>query len=204
MEEQGKESLDKLLEHLAWTRRELNALGIDTMECFNRPEVYQSDATRLVLDISELGFTGFHGEDILRQAGVQVEMSDSRRLVLVCTVADRMEDFQGLVAACKHLSTHTGNSAIKGRKLTISREIPRQMLSPKAAFAGNVEWISLGQAAGRICGGAPVGPYPPGIPTYYPGELISKSGLEGLLENQAQGAQLFGLSQDGKISVIIE
>jgi arginine/lysine/ornithine decarboxylase len=62
----------------------------------------------------------------------------------------------------------------------------------------------LEQAAGRICGGAPVGPYPPGIPTYYPGELINKSGLEGLLENRDQGAQLFGLSEDGKISVIIE
>ncbi len=78
------------------------------------------------------------------------------------------------------------------------------MLSPKEAFAGNVEWVLLDQAAGRICGGAPVGPYPPGIPSYYPGELITKSGLEGLLENQAQGAQLFGLSEDDKISVIID
>ena len=204
MEEQGKEALDKLLEHLAWTRNELRTLGIDTMEGFSRPEVYQTDATRLVLDISELGLTGFQGEEILRQAGVQVEMSDSHRLVLVCTVADRREDFQGLVDACKHLSTHMGNREIKGRKLTISREIPRQMLSPKEAFAGNVEWVSLEQAAGRICGGAPVGPYPPGIPTYYPGELITASGLEELLENQTQGAHLFGLSEDGKISVITE
>ena len=200
----GKEALDKLLEHLAWTRNELRTLGIDTMEGFSRPEVYQTDATRLVLDISELGLTGFQGEEILRQAGVQVEMSDSHRLVLVCTVADRREDFQGLVDACKHLSTHMENREIKGRKLTISREIPRQMLSPKEAFAGNVEWISLERVAGRICGGAPVGPYPPGIPTYYPGELITASGLEELLENQTQGAHLFGLSEDGKISVITE
>ncbi len=204
MEEQGKEALDKLLEHLTWTRRELRALGIDTMEDFNRPEIYQIDATRLVLDISELGLSGFQGEEILRQAGVQVEMSDSQRLVLVCTVADHREDFERLVDACKQLSTHMENREIKSRKLTISREIPRQMLSPKEAFAGNVEWISLEQAAGRICGGAPVGPYPPGIPKYYPGEFITASGLEELLENQMQGANLFGLSEDGKISVILE
>ncbi|NLC45192.1 MAG: aminotransferase class I/II-fold pyridoxal phosphate-dependent enzyme [Clostridiales bacterium] len=204
MEEHGKVSLDMLLEHLTWTRSELNTLGIDTMQGYSRSEIYQIDATRLVLDISKLGLTGFQGEEILRQAGVQVEMSDSHRLVLVCTVADRREDFQCLVDACKHLSTHMGNREIKGRKLTISREIPRQMLSPKEAFAGNVEWVLLDQAAGRICGGAPVGPYPPGIPSYYPGELITKSGLEGLLENQAQGAQLFGLSEDDKISVIID
>lgn len=204
MDEQGKEALDKLLEHLTWTRRELRALGIDTMEDFNRPEIYQIDATRLVLDISELGLSGFQGEEILRQAGVQVEMSDSQRLVLVCTVADHREDFERLVDACKQLSIHMRKREIKSRKLTISREIPRQMLSPKEAFAGNVEWISLEQAAGRICGGAPVGPYPPGIPKYYPGELITASGLEELLENQMQGANLFGLSEDGKISVILE
>jgi arginine/lysine/ornithine decarboxylase len=204
MVEHGKEALDKLLEHLAWTRRELHVLGIDTMDGYRRPEVYQTDATRLVLDISELGLTGFQGEEILRKAGVQVEMSDSHRLILVCTVADQKEDFVRLVDACKHLSTHMGNAGITDRKLTISREIPRQMLSPKEAFAGKIEWVSLKQAVGRICGGAPVGPYPPGIPKYYPGELITASGVEELLENQAQGANLFGLSEDGRISVILE
>ncbi len=204
MEEQGEETLDKLLEYLVWTRKELRTLGIDTMESYSRPEVCQIDTTRLVLDISELGLTGFQGEEILRQAGIQVEMSDSHRLVLVCTVADRRVDFKNLVDACKHLSTHIGDREIKSRKLTISREIPRQMLSPKEAFAGKVEWISLKHAMGRICGGTPVGPYPPGIPKYYPGELITASGLEELLENQGQGAQLFGLSEEGKISVILE
>lgn len=204
MEEQGKEALDKLLENMAWARKKLQALGIDTMEGYRRPEIYQIDATRLVLDISELNLTGFQGEEILRQAGVQAEMSDDRRIVLVCTVADQREDFQRLVDACGHLSTYMGNREKKSRKLTISREIPKQMLPPKAIFGESWERIPLNQAAERICGGEPIGLYPPGIPRYYPGELITASGVEELLENQAQGAHLFGLSDDGRISVIQE
>jgi arginine/lysine/ornithine decarboxylase len=85
MAENGRESLDKLLEHLTWVRRELSTLEIDTMENYRRPEIFQTDASRLVLDISNLGLTGFEGEEVLRRAGVQVEMSDFHRLVLVCT-----------------------------------------------------------------------------------------------------------------------
>jgi arginine/lysine/ornithine decarboxylase len=203
MEEKGKESLDKLFEHLSWARKELQTLGIGTLENYKRPELYRIDPTRLVLDVSNLGLTGFEGEEILRQAGVQVEMADYRRLVLVCTITDKIEDFQKLVKACRFLPQEKREYTKNIKKMTISREIPVQMLSPKEAFEREKEFIPLKEARGRICGEL-AGAYPPGIPRFCPGELIDSQGIEELLYNQALGASLFGIQDDQMISVLVE
>ena len=203
MEERGKCALDKLLENLAWTRKELKALGIDTMEDYRRPEIFRTDPTRLVLDLSDLGLTGYAGERILREAGVQVEMSDLHRLVLICTVADEKADFEKLVRACRSLSAHKGEMGRKGNHLSISREIPKQMLSPKEAFEKTREYIPLQSAKGRICAGL-VGAYPPGIPRFCPGEWMDAAGIGELLEIRARGGRLFGLSGDDRIPVVAE
>jgi lysine decarboxylase len=207
MEEHGKEALDNLLENLIWVRKELGALGIDTMEDYCRPEIYGSDKTRLVLDVSGLGLTGPEGEEYLRSAGIQAEMSDLHRIVLICSIADKQEDFLRLIDACKNMSRearlnkkNTGNYEWK---LSISREIPKQMLSPKEALEKKKEFIPLSRGAGRICG-EPVGIYPPGIPRFYPGELIDKDGVEELMEYRRKGCSLFGLTRDGNLSVIID
>lgn len=203
MEEHGREVIDRLLENLFWTRKELQAMGIDTMEDYCRTEIFQTDASRLVLDVSQLGRTGFEAEEILRQAGVQVEMSDSRRMVLICTIADRKDEFRRLVEACRILSQAKGKSDKEIKKVSISREMPRQVLSPKEAFERKKELIPLKEAKGRICGDL-VGAYPPGIPRFCPGELIDCQGIEELLENQAKGARLFGLAEARLIPVLAE
>jgi arginine/lysine/ornithine decarboxylase len=203
MEEYGEYALDKLLEHLAWARGELKTLGIDTMEGYSRPEIYGMDPTRLVLDVSGLGLTGYEGERILRRAGVQVEMSDLHRLVLICTVADQKADFVKLVDACRSLSLNRGERVQKRNILSISREIPKQMLSPKEAFEKTMEYVPLKEANGRICAGL-VGAYPPGIPRFCPGEQIDRAGIEELLEIKAWGGHLFGLAENDRIPVIAE
>jgi lysine decarboxylase len=203
MEEQGKDALDKLLEHLAWTRKELKALGIETMDGLQRPEINGIDQTKLVLDLSPLGLTGYEAEHILREAGVQVEMSDIYRLVLITTVADEKKDFEKLIEACRTLSTYKGNMGQEKYNLSISREIPKQMLSPKEAFDKTMEYVPLSEAKGRICAGL-IGAYPPGIPRFCPGELIDIAGIEELLEIKAWGGQLFGVVGKDMVAVVVE
>ena len=163
------------LEHLAGSG-ELSTLEIDTMENYRSLRYFRQDASRLVLDISNLGLTGFEGEEVLRRASYKVEMSDFRSFGSVCTVADRKEDFHKLVEACRLLSQEKRKYKGKTKKLTISREIPLQMLSPKEAFEREKELIPLKEARGRICGEL-VGAYPPGIPRFCPGELIDSEGI---------------------------
>jgi len=203
MQEHGRKEMDRLMDCLSWTRKRLASLGIDCMEDYSRPEVFQKDETRLVLDVSGLGITGFEGEDILRNAGIQIEMADSRRLVLICTVADEMEHFEKLVEACRFLVQKNERRKSELRNLSISREIPKQILSPREAFERKKKFIPLKEASGCICGG-PVGIYPPGIPIICPGELIDSRGIDELLENQARGASLFGIKENQMIPVIAE
>ena len=201
MAEQGKAALDRLLGNLEWTRAELRDLGIETMENYRRPEILGMDPTRLVLDLSDLGRTGYEGEQMLREAGVQVEMSDAHRVVLITTVADEKADFEKLVRACRSLSAHPRKTGRKGNSLSISREIPEQMLSPKETFGKSKEYVPLKRANGRICGGL-VGAYPPGIPRFCPGERVDAAGIEELLETEERGGHLFGLIGKDRIPVL--
>jgi len=203
MEENGRRDLDRLQENLLWTRRMLASLGLDTMEGYARPEINAIDPTRLVIDVSDLGITGYEAERILCQAGIQAEMADMNRVVFICSAADKRQDYEMLVSACRFLSQLRGNREKMNRKLTISREIPKQMLSPKEAFERRKEYVKLKESIGRICGEL-VGTYPPGIPRYCPGELIDSQGIDELLENRARGAQLFGLTEGDLIPVIAE
>ena len=203
MEEQGKAALDRLLENLEWTRKELRDLGIETMENYRRPEILGMDPTRLVLDLSHLGRSGYEGEQMLRESGVQVEMSDAHRVVLITTVADEKADFTKLVRACRSLSAHPRKTVRKENSLSISREIPEQMLSPKEAFGKSKEYVPLKGAKGRICAGL-VGAYPPGIPRFCPGERVDAPGIEELLETEERGGHLFGLFGKDRIPVLRE
>ena len=202
MEEHGREEIDRLLENLFWTRKELQAMGIDTMEDYCRTEIFQTDASRLVLDVSQLGRTGFEAEEILRQAGVQVEMSDSRRMVLICTIADRKDEFRRLVEACRILHREGEIDKEQKKDVNFPGKCPGRY-APKEAFERKKELIPLKEAKGRICGDL-VGAYPPGIPRFCPGELIDCQGIEELLENQAKGARLFGLAEARLIPVLAE
>ena len=183
-----------LLEHY-WTRAW--ELGIIPWN-YSRPELSAS-AKPGWSECLMHGYTGFEAEEALRKAGLQVEMSDFNRLLLICSVADRKEDFLKLTEACRNLFQNKGNAGKKRRKLTISREIPRQMLSPKEAFEKEKEFIPLKEAGGRICG-EPIGTYPPGIPSFTGRLMIS--GLNELLENQAWGAHLFGVHAGNLVSII--
>jgi len=203
MEVTGRRETDRLLDIIADAKRKLRQLGIDTMDGYTRPEVESMDGTRLVLDLRDLGLTGFEAEVVLRRHGVQVEMADMRRLVCICTVADTQADFERLIGACRVLWDQRRQPRDKGIKLSISREMPRQEMSPKEAFYRKTAHIPLEASPGRVCAGI-IGAYPPGIPAFCPGELIDKGGIAGLLEIKAMGGRLFGLTEDGLIPVLAE
>lgn len=221
MEDRGQAELDRLIELVAASRQRLNRLGIDTMTSYARPELVAMDPTRLVLDLSSLSISGFEAEGLLRDRGIQVEMSDLTRLVCVSSLADKIEDFDRLVAACDSLlrqgsnkdrpifgqNPRLGSRLKKGARLDSgaligpAAGIPDQVLSPRQAFFGKKEYVPLARAQGRVCAGL-VGSYPPGIPSFCPGDLIDKAGLEYLSLVKDRGGQLFGLRDEDLVAVV--
>ncbi len=204
MDTKGHDLLYNLMDNLENVRHQLKEMGIDNISKSIWPEVRALDPTRLVLDFKGLGLTGYQAEKILRdEEGLQLEMSDHRYGVLICTVADTRSDLQKIVQACQNLwEKHRKNVNIHF-PMSISREIPKQMMSPRQAFYSKIQKIPLKESQGRIAADT-IGAYPPGIPRYCPGELIEKDGIEELISIHKKGGTLFGVDQGNYIDVVEE
>jgi len=209
MEVRGEELFQRLILQVRELKRKLKKqYGILTLDDYGGwEEVAATDPTRLTIDVRTLGVTGYQAEMLLRDAGIQVEMSDMYRLVSICSVADGKEEFDAFINGFGNLS---GNMSLRGetppslpRQLSISREIPEQIMSPREAFYSIIENVPAHESIGRICAGV-IGAYPPGIPRFCPGELINREGIEELIDIQRQGGNLFGLVDNSLIPVVKE
>ncbi len=209
MEAEGKALMESLMEEISYVKARLRShIGLLTTDDYGkREEVEALDPTRLVLDVRPLGITGYRAERLLREVGVQVEMSDIYRLVLICSVSDDRAIFNVLVERLEKLadklSGHRLGPCFEDNKISTFQEIPQQIMSPREAFYSIIENIPLKESAGRICAGV-IGAYPPGVPRFCPGELIDKEGINELLNIQRYGGALFGLVEGNLVPVVSE
>ncbi|MDH6100607.1 aminotransferase class I/II-fold pyridoxal phosphate-dependent enzyme [Anabaenopsis sp. FSS-46] len=149
------------------------------------------DQTRLTVNVSGLGFTGFAAETILdEQLGVTPELASWQHLTFIITLGNTLADIEQLVQGFTslekmnhHCHPPSGKALIVGDNLTT--------VSPREAFFAANEILPLAQTSDRICAEI-VCPYPPGIPVLMPGELITKSALEYLQQVQAMGGLITG------------
>ncbi|BAZ31440.1 Orn/Lys/Arg decarboxylase [Cylindrospermum sp. NIES-4074] len=152
------------------------------------------DKTRLTVNVSGLGLTGFAAEEILdEKLGVTAEFSSLQNLTFIISLGNTSADIQQLVQAFTTLAKMTlltdkyqicqySNDAIVGGIMSIS---------PREAFFAASEILPLEETNQRICAEI-VCPYPPGIPVLMPGELITKPALEYLQQIQAMGGFISG------------
>ncbi|CAN5687111.1 aminotransferase class I/II-fold pyridoxal phosphate-dependent enzyme [soil metagenome] len=155
------------------------------------------DLTKLVIDVHELGLTGYEVEEMMRQRfHLQPEMSDLMSIVCLISVADDQHSIDRLVDAFatmsseRHTRQHT-TMRIRSAGLMIAPGI--QALSPREAFFAKTRQIPLECAEGEISAELVI-PYPPGIPVLAPGEIIQRSKLDYLREGAAHGMYLSGAS----------
>lgn len=99
MERDGAQKLEQLIDEIQWFKKEL--------EGYPKYRVLSSimhDPTRLVINISKLGISGYYAEKLLRESfKTQVEMADYENLVFITTTADNHETFSALLDAMKGL-----------------------------------------------------------------------------------------------------
>ena len=204
MATRGHELLNNLIDNLDKIHDLVKEVGIGSVRKSIWPEVEALDPTRLVLDFKELGLTGYEAEKILREKErLQIEMSDHRYGIFICTVADTRSDLQKIVQTCQNLCSKYMKNKNIHFPMSISREIPKQMMSPRQAFYSKTQKIPLNESQGRIAANT-IGAYPPGIPRYCPGELIEKNGIEELISIHKKGGILFGVEQEKYVDVVAE
>lgn len=201
----GYGALDELMDSIADIAEAVQRMrGILMMgeEVAGKHGVAFKDPTRLCFNVSGLGMTGYGAEAILKRAGVQVEFGDIFNIVLIATVMDNTDAFAQLKNALCGLAANEHDSSYIWNKMLPVLPEARQVMAPREASLGEVEYIPVIASKGRIAAEA-VGMYPPGIPLICPGEAINGEIIDILNSAAAAGCGLFGLEND-KIAVVKE
>lgn len=158
------------------------------------PGFVKLDKTRLTVNVTKLGLTGFAAEEIIdEKLGVTAEFSSLQNLTFIISLGNTSADIQQLVQAFTTLAKMT----LLTDKYQICKYRNNAMIraaisiSPREAFFAVSEILPLEETNQRICAEI-VCPYPPGIPILMPGEVITKPALEYLQQIQAMGGFITG------------
>ncbi|UOQ43181.1 aminotransferase class I/II-fold pyridoxal phosphate-dependent enzyme [Halobacillus salinarum] len=195
----GRHLLEETLALADYARKKINQIphlhcpGTDLLET---EATYGFDPTKLIVSVRELGLTGYDVEVWLRENySIEVELSDLYNILCLCTPGDRTKDIDLLIHALQQLAeTKRTNYTLQPLKVTVP-EIPLLSMSPREAFYSSTEVIDLRKAAGRISAEF-VMVYPPGIPIFIPGEIITEDNITYIHENIEAGLPVQGPEDD--------
>src|SRR4051812_34694158 len=188
---------------LALSRRagqEIGALpGIRLLgpELDGRPGVADRDETKVTIDVTGLGITGFQAADWLyEQRRVGAELHDLHHLMFLVTVADDDASVERLVAAVSDLvdaAPEIGDGKALPSLPPVSELVGDYVMTPREAFLGTTRRVALADAAGEIAA-EPVSPYPPGVPLLVPGQRVHDGHVEFLQKGLEAGMFFEGVS----------
>jgi arginine decarboxylase len=165
-------------------------------EVRGRPGVAGIDETKLVVDLRELGMSGYEAADWLwAQRRIGPELADHRHLIFLITVGDDDHSVDRLVRGLDDLA-----AVARGRGPLAPNATADQLLEgaeypvhPRDAFLGPTRRVALAEAAGEVAA-EPVSPYPPGVPVLVPGQRITQTIVDFLRQGEAEGMSIEGAS----------
>jgi arginine decarboxylase len=178
---EGKALIENAIRLAEQTRAKINE--IDHLYCVGREilgtnATFAMDPTKLLISVKELGITGYDVEKWLRENfNIEVELSDLYNILCIITPGDTEEDLLKLVHALKELSDECKHQAdLNIDTSVLLPDIPVLALTPRDAFYAETEVIPFEESVGRIIAEF-VMVYPPGIPIFIPGEIITEENL---------------------------
>jgi arginine decarboxylase len=192
MATEGHEILSQALLLVEQARSRLAALpGLHLMESeFIGPTAGDElDPFHIVLDLTDLGISGYQAADWLReQTLIDGGLSDHRRTEITLSQADdqasvdrAVDAFQALLAAAPGMPKPKPIDLPDPKELELeTAELPRK------AFFAPTEEVSARHAVGRIAA-EQLTPYPPGIPVVVPGEVLNAAVIDYLRSGLAAG-----------------
>ena len=179
----GAELIDRAIALADRTRARIEAIdGIHVLrdELLAVESSRDLDPLRMLLDIEGLGINGYDALDWLR-ANHQIDLglSDHRHLGIDISLADDEFTTDRLVRGLDALAVAARSLPHRSpvRIPDPSGILLESVMTPRAAFFGPYEDVPAEEAAGRIAAEQAT-PYPPGIPTYVPGERLTAEVIE--------------------------
>ncbi|WP_066176387.1 aminotransferase class I/II-fold pyridoxal phosphate-dependent enzyme [Bacillus marinisedimentorum] len=194
---EGRQLIEETLQKAEKTRNRINS--IPYLYCVGKEKTgtqatYDYDPTKLIISVKELGISGHDVELWLRENyNIEVELSDLYNILCIITPGDSEENLDTLVKALQQLSNKFSAEGTRRRETVTVEvpEIPVLSLSPRDAFYADTELIPFEQSAGRIIAEF-IMVYPPGIPIFIPGEIITKENLHYIEKNLEAGLPVQG------------
>ncbi|SLL30000.1 Orn/Lys/Arg decarboxylase, major region [Mycobacteroides abscessus subsp. abscessus] len=192
---EGKELIDKTINLAQYIRRQIN--DIDHLYCVGE-EILESDSafdydpTKLIISVKDLGLTGHDAEEWLRKNyRIEVEMSDLYNILCIITPGDSEREANILIDALKALAEERKDKASRVEARVMLPNIPLLALTPRDAFYSETELINFDESVGRVIAEF-IMVYPPGIPIFIPGEIITEDNLTYIKRNMEAGLPVQG------------
>ncbi|QDP42137.1 aminotransferase class I/II-fold pyridoxal phosphate-dependent enzyme [Radiobacillus deserti] len=196
---EGKDLIENTLRLAESTRKSINEiphLYCVGKEIIGSDATYGYDPTKMIISVKDLGITGYDVEKWLRaQYNIEVELSDLYNILCIITPGDTKRDTEILVQALTQLSKEYETEARQSEVNVQVPNIPVLALSPRDAFYAETESIPLVEADGRISAES-IMVYPPGIPIFIPGEIITKENITYVQKNLEAGLPVQGLEDE--------
>lgn len=197
---EGKKLIDntiKLAQSIRSRINEIEHLYCVGKEILHSKAAYDYDPTKLIISVKDLGMTGFEVEKWLRQKhNIEVELSDLYNILCIITTGDTNKEGDILVKALQELAEECEHRAEKKEPVQVLLpDIPVLALTPRDAFYAETETIPIDESEGRIIAEF-IMVYPPGIPIFIPGEIITKENLHYIRKNLEAGLPVQGPEDD--------
>ena len=184
------------------TLEKLKVFGV----CLMKPKgCFERDPSKIVVSVRE---TPINGEELYYMLKdrfkLQLEMYSADYVLAVTSICDTDGGFERLISALKEIDRQICKvPEAKGE--TEKFVLPKQGMSLSKALSRESESVDLKNCEGRICAGF-VYAYPPGIPIFAPGEVISGQGMKKISDLKRISVSIQGsaVAADGKINVVKE
>jgi arginine/lysine/ornithine decarboxylase len=191
----GKRLLDDTLRLAEFLRDEIEqrpGLHVLHDELLREEASHELDPMHVLIDLKELGITGYQAADWMREnCHVDTGLADHRRIEATLSMADDRDTAGRLLGALDALI-----EAAPGFDRPPKIDFPsyseleiEPVLLPRDAFFGPTEMVPIEEAEGRVCA-EQITPYPPGIPVLIPGERINQGVIDYLRTGLAAGMTL--------------
>ncbi|ELK44997.1 aminotransferase class I/II-fold pyridoxal phosphate-dependent enzyme [Halobacillus sp. ACCC02827] len=195
----GRKLMEETLRLADETRTRLNdipSIYCPGEEILTSHATVDYDPTKLIISVKKLGMSGYDVEVWLREHyAIEVELSDLYNILCIITPGDREEDVDKLIdALCQLAEERSSAVEVANAKVKVP-DIPVLAISPREAFYSTTETMPLKEAVGRISAEF-VMVYPPGIPIFIPGEIITKENVDYIHENMEAGLPVQGPEDD--------
>lgn len=166
--------------------------------------IYDLDESKLTIFTHNADISGIELGKLLRtKYNIQVEVEAEEYIIAMSTIADDINDLEGLSKALLEIDANLKSNQTKKRYYKELKIQNQKNILPRDVYFGHKEEISIEESVGRISG-ANIMLYPPGIPLICIGEIFSKQTIDHIKRLSTQILGIINTNNQLKVLVSSE